>query len=91
MVGICGQETGTNFTGSSAGRAMVCSRLRAKNQLLRPTAPFVAVPALHMHGCVAVCWHGLQAVTQTFMHVHAKAQTDACGYMRAQAHVYILT
>lgn len=80
-----------DFTGGSAGKAKVCSRLRAKKQLLRPTAPLLALTSLHTHGCVAVCPHGLQAATQTFMHVHAKAQTDAYGHMHAQAHVHILT
>lgn len=80
-----------DFTGGSTGTAKVCSRLRAKKRLLRPTAPLLALTSLHMHGCVAVCRHGLQAATQTCMHVHAKAQTDACGHMRAQAHVHKLT
>lgn len=80
-----------DFTGDSAGKAKVCSRLRAKKQLLRSTAPLLALTSLHTHGCVAVCRHGLQAATQTFMYVHAKAQTDVCGHMCAQAHVHTVT
>lgn len=80
-----------DFTGGSDGKAEVCSGPRAKKQLLRPPAPSLALTSLHTHGCVAVCRHGLRAATQAFVHVHAEAQTDACGHMRAQAHVHILT
>jgi len=44
-----------DFTGGSAGKAKICSRQRAKQQLLRPTVPLLALTSLDMHGCVAVC------------------------------------